>query len=157
MLHLQRTSVDARLATGSDLFHAAEKGGDPPDATVHIGDQQVGWELTTFSIASRRLAHDLFMRVRGKVALQQRHRVSHLAGHIIYMWFGAAGQGSGLPYRRNDDAAADQLVEALVQYQPDPAHYTVEAQGGPPAQLPAGFDAVDAPGGKHSGLGLSYW
>ena len=146
MFHLQRASVDARLATRSDLFHAVEKGDNPPDATVHIGDQQVSWELTTFSIESRRLAHDLFMRVRGKVALQQRHRVSHLAGHIIYMWFGAEGQGSGLPYRRNDDAAADQLVEALVQYQPDPTHYTVETQGGPPAQLPAGFDTVNAPG-----------
>lgn len=146
MLHLQRASVDARFATGSDLFHAVEKGSDPPDATVHIGDQQVGWELTTFSIESRRLAHDLFMRVRGKVALQQRHRVSHLNGHIIYIWFGAAAQGSGLPYRRNDDTAADQLVEALVKYQPDPTHYTVEAKGGAPAQLPGGFDAVNAPG-----------
>ena len=146
MLHLQRASVDARLAAGSDLFHAAQKGNDPPDAIVHIGDQQVGWELTTFSIESRRLAHDLFIRVRGKVAFQQRHRVGHLTGHIVYMWFGAEGHGSGLPYRRNDDAAVDQLVEALVQYQPDPTHYTAEAQGGPPAQLPAVFDTVNAPG-----------
>ena len=33
-----------------------------------------------------------------------------------------------------------------MSYQPDPTHYTVEAPGGPPAQLRAGFDAVDAPG-----------
>lgn len=145
-LHLQRASVDARLVTGSDLFHGIEKGSDPPDATVHIGDQRYGWELTTFSIESRRLAHDLFIRVRRMVAFQQRHRVSHLIGHIVYMWFGMDGQGTGLPYRRNDDAAVDQLVEALVAYQPDPAHYMVEAHDGPPAQLPAGFDAVNAPG-----------
>ena len=146
LLHLQRASVDSRLATGSDLFHGVEKGGDPPDAIVHIGDQQFGWELTTFSIEARRLAHDLFIRVRGKVAFQQRHRISHLTGHVVYMWFGTEGHGTGLPYRRNDDAAVDQLVEALVSYQPDPTHYTVEAPGGPPAQLRAGFDAVDAPG-----------
>jgi hypothetical protein len=146
LLHLQRASVDARLGTGSDLFHGIEKGGDPPDAIVHIDDQRFGWELTTFSIESRRLAHDLFIRVRAKAAFQQRHRVGHLTGHIVYMWFGMERQGTGLPYRRNDDAAVDQLVEALVNYQPDPTHYTVEAQGGPPAQLPAGFDAVDAPG-----------
>jgi hypothetical protein len=146
MLHLQRATVDARLGGGSDLFRAIEKGNDPPDATVHIGDQQFGWELTTFSIQSRRLAHDLFIRVRSKVAFQQRHRVGHLTGHIVYIWFGMADQSTGLPYRRNDDAAADQLVEALVNYQPDPTHYTVETQGAPPAQLPAGFDAVNAPG-----------
>ena len=146
LLHLQRASVDSRIATGSDLFHGVEKGEDPPDAIVHIGDQRFGWELTTFSIEARRLAHDLFVRVRAKVALQQRHRVSHLTGHIVYMWFGDEGQGTGLPYRRNDDAAADQLVEALVSYQPDPTHYTADTPGGPPAQLPAGFDAVDAPG-----------
>jgi hypothetical protein len=145
-LHLQRAGVDARLATGSDLFHGIEKGGDPPDAIVSISDQRFGWELTTYSIENRRLAHDLFIRVRGKVALQQRHRVSHLAGHIIYMWFGMNRPGAGLPYRRNDDAAVDQLVEALVKYQPDPTHYLVDAQGGPPRQLPAGFDSVDAPG-----------
>jgi hypothetical protein len=146
MLHLQRAGVDARLATGSNLFYAIERGSDPPDATVYIGDQQFGWELTTFSIESRRLAHDLFMRVRSKVAFQQRHRIGHLTGHIIYMWLGLAGQGTGLPYRRNVDTAASQLVEALVNYWPDPKHYTIEAQGGPPAQLPAGFYTVNAPG-----------
>lgn len=145
-LYLQRASVDARIATRTDLFHAVEKGNDPPDAIVYIGDQRFGWELTTFSIANRRLAHDLFMRVRGKVAFQQRHRVGHLTGHIIYMWFGVAGNESGLPYRRNDDAAVDQLVEALVNYQPEPAHYTVEAKEGLPQQVLAGFDAVNAPG-----------
>lgn len=145
-MHLQRASVDSRLTTGSDLFHAIEKGGNPPDAIVHIGDQRLGWEHTTFSIEARRLAHDLFMRVRARVAFQQRHRVSHLTGHVVYMWFGTEGRGTGLPYRSNDDAAVDQLVEALVGYQPDPAHYRVEMPGGPPAQLPAGFDAVDAPG-----------
>ena len=146
MLHLQRATVDARLGGGSDLFHAIEKGNNPPDATVHIGDRQFGWELTTFSVQSRRLAHDLFMRVRGKIAFQQRHRVGHLTGHIVYMWFGMADQKTGLPYRRNDDAAVGQLVEALVSYQPDPTHYSVETQGAPPDQLPTGFDAVNAPG-----------
>jgi hypothetical protein len=146
LLHLQRACVDGRLATGSDLFHAIEKGDDPPDATVYIGEQKSGWELTTFSIENRRLAHDLFMRVRTKLAFQQRHRVTHLAGHIIYMWFGLAGRGTGLPYRRNDDAAVDQLIEAIQHYQADPTHYIVDAKAGPPAQLAAGFDAVNAPG-----------
>jgi hypothetical protein len=94
MLHLQRLAVDARLASGSDLFHAIEKGDDPPDAVVHIGDQRIGWELTAFSIESRRLAYDLFVRVRAKVAFQQRYRVSHLAGHIVYMWFGREERGN---------------------------------------------------------------
>ena len=146
MLHLQRASVDARIATGSDLFRAIEKGSDPPDATISLNGAAFGWELTTFSIQSRRLAHDLFMRIRGKVAYQQRHRIGHLSGHLIYMWFGVASNSNGLPYRKNDATAVDQLVEALVGYQPDPTKYMVESQGELPQQLPGGFEAVNAPG-----------
>lgn len=146
LFHLQRAGVDAKLAKGADLFQAAEKGSDPPDALVHVNGQQSGWELTTLSIESRRLSHDLFNRVRAKLAFQQRHRISHLTGHTVYMWFGMAAQASGLPYRRNDEAAVDQLIDALSAYQPDPAHYTYSTENGMPAQLTAGFRAVEAPG-----------
>jgi hypothetical protein len=147
MLHLQRLGVDARAATGSELFAAIEKGSDPPDAIVYGTGGPVGWELTTLSVESRRVANDLFGRVRMRLALQQRHRLTHLAGHMIYMWFGMASQETGLPYRSNDQAAVDQLVDALVAYHPDPSQYTVDVSAGPPGHLPAGFkEAVSAPG-----------
>lgn len=147
MLHIQRFAVDAKIATGRDIFHAVEKGPDPPDAVVHVNGRTSGWELTTLTIESRRLALDLFARVRAKLAFQQRHRISHLTGYRVYMWFGMASHKTGLPYRRQDDAAADELITALTAYQPDPEHYTVKLEdGGPPGQLPAGFDSVTAPG-----------
>lgn len=147
MLHIQRFAVDARAATGQDMFLAVEKGPDPPDAVVHVNGGTSGWELTTLTIESRRLALDLFGRVRAKLAFQQRHRISHLTGYLVYMWFGMASQTTGLPYRRQDDAAAEELITALTAYQPDPDHFTVKLEdGGPPTQLPAGFDAVTAPG-----------
>ena len=145
LIHIQRAAVDARLS-GIELFHAVEKGGDPPDALVHIGESRHGWELTTFSVQRRRMAQDLFARVRAKLSFQQRHRVSHLTSHMIYMWFGMEGDAAGIPYARNDEDSVDQLVEALVRYQPQPKDYTVESKDGMPLQLPEGFGPVRAPG-----------
>jgi hypothetical protein len=146
MIHLQRAAVDARYATGQELFRAIDKGADPPDAVVDTGNEKYGWELTTLTVEGRRQARDLFNNVRAKLAMQQRHRVSHLAGHLTYMWFGMAAEKAGLPYRRNDATAVDELLDALATYKPDPSHYTADVQGGPPPQLPGGYDSVNAPG-----------
>jgi hypothetical protein len=135
MLHLQRLAVDAKFATGSELFEAWEVGSDPPDFSIFANGETSGWELTTLSIPSRRNAQALFREVRSRLLLQHRHRVGHLSGYQINMWFGHAEDKIGLPYERTDAASIDELVELLVAYRPDPNQFRVEVAGGPPQQL----------------------
>jgi hypothetical protein len=52
------------------------------------------------------------------------------------MWFGAASDGAGLPYRRHRTEDYDQLVDALVAYRPDPAQFHTTAAGEPPQLEP---------------------
>ncbi|WP_131804062.1 hypothetical protein, partial [Pseudofrankia sp. BMG5.36] len=126
-LHIQRFAVDCRCATGSELFHAIEKGSDPPDVVAHLDNGvKVGWELTVFSIEERRAAHRLFGQVREALAFQQRHRVGHLIGYMVYIWFGTSTDLTGLPFRRNDHNALIELVDSLVSHRPDPTALLVE-------------------------------
>jgi hypothetical protein len=132
--HLHRFSVDARCATGREMFDAWTRGAEPPDFVVTAGGASSTWELTSFTIERRRAAHALFRRVRAAVATQQRHRVGHLTGFQINMWFGRASDGGGLPFQKTDHTAVNELVEFLVQYQPDPLRFSVPS-GPPPKQL----------------------
>jgi hypothetical protein len=130
-LHLQRLTVDARAAMGTELFDAILEQGEPPDFTVASQGQSVGVEMTQFTIANRRQAQGLFFEVSSRVANQQRHRISHLSGYQIFMWFGSASDPAGLPYRKNDSSLYDQLVEALVAHSPDPEAHKVQGEALP--------------------------
>lgn len=143
ILHLQRLATDHRLATGRELYDAiipVSPGKDPPDIYACIGETKIGWELTAFSNSSRRQAQALFFEVAKRLIDQQRWRTGHLTGYHISMWFGAADDPAGLPFRSSDQIAYDRLIEALVSHQPNPTQYRV-----PEGQLPAklvGFEPV---------------
>jgi hypothetical protein len=130
LLHMQRFATDHKIATGKELYDAIEEGGDPPDLFAYHEGGRVGWELTAFTISQRRQAQALFFRVLSGVAQQQRHRIGHLAGFQVYMWFGAADDVAGLPFREHDGVAHDRLIEALVDFRPDRRSSLVE--GGMP-------------------------
>jgi hypothetical protein len=125
------------------MVDAWTRGSEPPDFVVHTRGTTSGWELTSFTVAQRRAANSLFGRVRGAVALQQRHRIGHLSGYQVNTWFGTSSEPAGLPYRRTDDAAVDELVEFLVSYTPDPSQFVVP--GGPPPEQLVNASPVTAP------------
>jgi len=146
ILHLQRIATDHRLATGRELYDAivpVSPGEDPPDIYAYIGETKIGWELTAFSNSSRRQAQALFFEVTKRLVNQQRWRIGHLAGYHINMWFGAADDPAGLPFRSSDQIAYDRLVESLVSHQPNPDQYRV-SYGQMPTQL-VGFEPVRTP------------
>ncbi|MBM7081227.1 hypothetical protein [Micromonospora humidisoli] len=119
LLHMQRFATDHKIATGEELYEAIVEGGDPPDLLAHHRGGRFGWELTAFTVSQRRQAQALFFKVASEVAQQQRHRVGHLSGFQVYMWFGAAEDVASLPFRDHDSAAHDRLIEALVAFRPD--------------------------------------
>ncbi|MFF4988659.1 hypothetical protein ACFY19_15780 [Streptosporangium saharense] len=136
-LHIQRLAVDHRLATNRELYDAVVvPETDPPDFHVLAGGKQAGCELTVLSIQQRRQAQALFFEVAKRLGLQHRHRIGHLTGYHVSMWFGTADDPTGLPFQRTDHDAHDRLVEALVAFQPDPDQ--LKAPGG---ELPKQFDA----------------
>ena len=143
LLHIQRCAVDARCATGQELFAAVEQGQDPPDVLATTSDGRVGWELTTLALPQRRKAQDLFFEVRRRLTFQQRHRIGHLTGYFVHMWFGTDDEPTGLPYRRTDERALEALVESLVAFTPDPDHL-MQQEPEPPATV-SNFAPVHGP------------
>jgi hypothetical protein len=125
LLHLQRLAVDCKCATGTELFDAILPGEDPPDLYALAGERRVGWELTTLTIQQRRQAQSLFFEVTARMTNQQRHRIGHLTGYHVFMWFGGADDPAGLPFQKHNNDAYDRLVESLVSYYPDPEQFKV--------------------------------
>ncbi|WP_428953076.1 hypothetical protein [Streptomyces sp. cg35] len=137
ILHLQRLATDHRSSTGGELYDAIDPvvpGEDPPDIYAHVAGSKIGWELTAFSNSSRRYAQALFFEVSRRLALQQRHRIGHLTGYHISMWFGASDDPAGLPFKVNKQSSYDRLIDALVAHHPDPNQFLVKGSG-PPMQL----------------------
>jgi hypothetical protein len=152
LLHLQRFAVDYRLATGSEAYLAIQPGGDPPDFVAEVGNgTTVGWELTAFTISERRNAQALFNALRRLLVVQQRHRVTHLAGFDTYVWFGRSSDSGGLPHRHNDTEAQQQLLEALINHRPDPNEFRTEGTSLPqqldmtPVQTPQDAQFISVP------------
>ncbi|MET8069939.1 hypothetical protein ABZU86_09790 [Streptomyces sp. NPDC005271] len=146
ILHLQRLATDHRCSTGGELYDAIDPvapGEDPPDIYAYVAGKKVGWELTAFSNSSRRYAQALFFEVSKRLALQQRHRIGHLTGYHISMWFGAADDPAGLPFKANKQSSYDRLIDALVAHRPDPNQFIVKGSK-PPMQL-TGADPVRTP------------
>ncbi len=155
LLHLQRLAVDYRCATGNELYDAVTlvaPGDDPPDLYAHVDGGQVGWELTAFSNHQRRQAQALFFEITRRFSEQQRHRIGHLTGYHVSMWFGAADDPAGLPFKANDTGAYDRLVEALVAHRPDPDQYRVsgteipqQLTGAGPVRTPEDVNFMSVP------------
>jgi len=131
LLHLRRLAVDARAARGVDLFDAVVGEAEPPDFIVASGDQRLGYEMTQFAIPDRRQAQSLFFEVSARLADQQQHRISHLSGYQLYIWFGAASDAAGLPFKRSNQTIYDELLEAFIAHIPDPDQFRVSASKTP--------------------------
>ena len=136
LFHIQRLAVDCRMATRGELFDAITGTDEPPDFHVSLNGREFGWEMMEFAIEDRRQAQGLFYNVASRLADQQRHRIGHLSGYQVYIWFGAAWDAASLPFKKNDETSYDELVESLVAHVPDPNQYKV--RGG---EFPQQFDA----------------
>jgi hypothetical protein len=120
-IHVQRFAADCRRATGRDPYNSIETSTvDPPDFLVRGGEGKVkGLECAAFSIEERRGAQALFNNFKSKLVIQPRNRTGHLSGSSILTWFGRGQNPDSRPPKKNDDAAAKELISALVQYRPD--------------------------------------
>jgi hypothetical protein len=118
-LFLRRFSTDRRLATGEHAFSQVERGPDPPDATVVTNAGKLGVESTAMTIGDRRGTYALFQRIRKRLAAYDPVSFEKLAGHLVYVWFNTDGQPeTDRPFKKSDEAAADDLVRALASYSP---------------------------------------
>ena len=118
-------------------FFDVSKGDDPPDAVLTTETGPVGVECTGMTIGARRGAHGLFRRIRQMIASQPPAAFAALSGHMVYMWFNDSDSVLTRPHRQNDEAAAHELVEALVSYRPQPENLWGPREGlGLPKQAP---------------------
>jgi hypothetical protein len=145
--HVQRFAADCRAATGSEAFAAIEPNpNDPPDFFATLLDgQRIGVELAAFAIEERRSAEALFRNLRDKLVLQHRHRTGHLTGCTVIVWYGKDQNPNTRPHRKTDDAAVEELIEALVAYRPDIAALRMQVSAGMPLQMPPlGTETISA-------------
>lgn len=138
LMHVQRFAADHRGATGVEPYTAIEGNpDDPPDFVVTLPDgTRGGLECVAFSIEERRGAQALFQNLKNRLALQQRHRTGHLTGCSVIVWFGKGQNPNTRPPRKTDDAAADELIEALSRYRPDVDSLRLQFSSGMPPQMP---------------------
>lgn len=135
--HISRFAVDHRLATRTELFELIEPGDEPPDFYATTAGKRVGWELTQFVVGKRRAAQSLFFEVTNRLVAQHRHRIGHLSGYQVVMWFGTADDPTGLPFTPNNQSAYDAVVDALIKHVPDPQQFAMPVDQAPPQQLSA--------------------
>jgi hypothetical protein len=135
LIHLNRLATDWRAATGENMFDAILEEREKPDLIVSAHGQSVGIEMTTFSIERRRKAQGLFFGLTSRLAKQPRHRLGHLSGYQIFVWFGGDDDSAGLPFNRNAAESFDELVEAIVAHSPSPQEHLV-----PGDELPQTLD-----------------
>jgi hypothetical protein len=145
--HVQRFAADYRGVIGSEVFAAIEPNpNDPPDFFATLPDgQRIGVELAAFAIEERRSAEALFRNLRDKLVLQHRHRTGHLTGCTVIVWYGKDQNPNTRPHKKTDDAAAEELIEALVAYRPDIEALRMEVASGMPLQMPSlGTETISA-------------
>jgi hypothetical protein len=133
-LQLERFRTDYVFGTGGLPFVQADRGPDPPDFLVSTDGGTEGLECTSFTVSERREALALFSRVRATLLGRPRPEMLHLGGFMIYMWFGGPDVLER-PSGTNDDQAADELVQALRDYRPDPERMRISS-GSLPAHAP---------------------
>jgi hypothetical protein len=138
LMHAQRFAADCRGSTGVEPYAAiAGIQNDPPDFYItHPDGSRGGLECVSFSIEERRGAQSLFRNIKNKLAFQQRHRTGHLTGCSVLVWLGKDQNPNTRPPRKNDDAAAEELIEALSQYRPDIDGLRIQFSSGMPPQMP---------------------
>jgi len=140
ILYVRRFSADQALAAGTHAFSNVRPGPHPnqaPDTTATTDQGILGVESTCLTVRDRRGAHGLFQRLRQRVLEQEPATFAKLAGHMIYIWFEepAGAPGLALPFKKNDDDEAMELLQELAAYTPQPGQMWLPS-GPPPEQAP---------------------
>lgn len=119
-LFIRRFSLDQGLTGSKHAFEDVQRGEDPPDATVATNGVRIGVESTALTVGDMRGVQGLFVLLRRRLEDTEPTRFWRLAGRIVYIWFESeASQGKlGRPHKRTDEAALDELVDALANHQP---------------------------------------
>jgi hypothetical protein len=135
LIHLRRFSTDHLLGTGLLPFGGIGDGTDPPDFVVGASDGPANLDCTALTLPERREVIALFTEVRRRIVALPHPQLAHLAGYTVYLWFREEDR-QVRPFRRNDPAAANELMQALAAYRPDPRQLQVDGGKGLPAQAP---------------------
>ncbi len=121
LIHVSRFQTDLRLASHSQSFAVAGRGGEPPDFLVDLrGGRQIGLECTVLADSKRRAVEGLFSRIRARLVKEPLHRWSNIAGHLIVAWFVGEDKlvPDQLPHKGSDEEAIEGLVERLSLFKP---------------------------------------
>lgn len=138
-LHVQRFRTDYLLSLGENVFSSVQRGADPPDISATLPNGKViGIECTRLALPLRQQAHGLFRVIRDRISRADPARFASLAGTITYLWFDEGGSMS-LPFGRSQGEYADELLDTLARYRPDPASqwsaFSSVQNPGPPVPL----------------------
>lgn len=125
-LHLNKFMTDHLLSTGRLPFNGRIRQPEPPepDFVFESDGNSIGVDCIQFSDARRREVHASFLAIRQAILNEPRERFAHLAGSLIYIWFGDDAYLSRA-YRRGDKAAITALLESLDNYHVDPERLRV--------------------------------
>lgn len=106
-------------------------------------------DCVQLTLRSRRPVNAAFRAVREAIAEEPHDRFAHLAGHVIYMWFGGGQNDLGLPPKPSSPAQVKAVIDALANYRIDPEAFTYQAEH-PDEGMPERLDNVtfntEAPG-----------
>jgi hypothetical protein len=123
LAHLLRFKDDLRAATGLIAFDDEPVRGptEPPDFVVHKDGREVGLELTQLTLRERREANGLLVALRQSV-LEDATPFTALRGWVVSIWFENETGGLGLPPKRTDAKARDELLAVLASHSPAEAY-----------------------------------
>jgi len=135
-LHIERFRTDFTLLTGQLPFYnlaQTPENQDPPDFTFDIEDRREGLDCIQLTIPSRRQINATFRVVREAVLRADRQRMSHLVGHVVYMWFHEDDMRAPvrMPPRGLHSTEVQLIIDALANYQIDPEAFTFDPREHP--------------------------
>lgn len=138
-IHLERFRTDYSLMSGMLPFPEMQQTApnlDPPDFTFNFESRREGLDCVQLVLPSRRRINGAFRVVRDAVLRECRERLSHLIGHVIYMWFHEADRSTSprLPPRSLANEEIRKIVDALANYRIDPEAFTFD-----PSEHPDGM------------------
>jgi len=147
-VQLDRFMIDRQLVTGTTPFEGriSAQTSPLPDFVAEAGDRRLGIDCVQFGERDRREAHASIAAIRDAIMTTSRDRFQHLAGSLVYIWFGHENYKARAYRSGRDKEAIEALLAALEGYRVDPDAVRNTGAGDIPEKHPR-LNLRDIPGG----------
>ena len=137
-MHLDRFTTDFLMAHGELPFRGRIEPRQPPlpDFLICGNGHARGVDCIQFAETGQREAHYSLVATRQAILSEPRDRFMHLAGAIIYIWFGQNGFTTKAYRASTERPAIHRLVEDLANFAFDPQRMVVDGNELPPEKHP---------------------